>query len=478
MHIPTLLIGQVQDILPQLHDHRLKAYFMIELLHRWQYYPISDHEALASQALEHLKQLDEPDLECKLYLSMAFYYQHFKTDLVEAANMCKKIISLAIPTGNSKRHSQALNQLAWMNLQLGKYSVAQMYAYEAQKLARVCGNLYTEAQAVRIQALCQTALSYYKQSLSLCIMSQDLLGLCDMSDGEANLSILTTQAGVHKCKSEYSEAWEIHSKIIRISADRDPFWHAIALLNLTELDVSMGVPKHDVQRNIELARSIFTTTGRKSWIIACDYILADLYLREQDLTGAKTLFEKSLKLSLGNIEIKSLCFEKLGNASSWGPDESIPGWTTIFLVDSLKLQAKLHVYKALQFFGQIFLMQNDEDTAISLLTVALEGFTYMDVHRSRAECMVRLGDISNNHGDQLKAIEFWSIAKPLFERSSQVKEVQHVDERLACIGSDVLEQHRESIARLVKLNVPSGNPSPIKDELQVELIEEPPQILV
>jgi hypothetical protein len=68
MHIPTLLIGQVQDILPQLHDHRLKAYFMIELLHRWQSYPISDHEALASRALEHLKQLDEPDLECVLYI--------------------------------------------------------------------------------------------------------------------------------------------------------------------------------------------------------------------------------------------------------------------------------------------------------------------------------------------------------------------------------------------------------------------------
>jgi hypothetical protein len=63
MHIPTLLIGQVQDILPQLHDHRLTAYFTIALLKQWSSCPNSDFEALAFQALDHLKHLDDPDLE-------------------------------------------------------------------------------------------------------------------------------------------------------------------------------------------------------------------------------------------------------------------------------------------------------------------------------------------------------------------------------------------------------------------------------
>jgi hypothetical protein len=43
-----------------------------------------------------------------------------------------------------------------------------------------------------------------------------------------------------------------------------------------------------------------------------------------------------------------------------------------------------------------------------------------------------------------------------------VKEVQCVDERLACVGRDVLEQHRENIAL-----------SFIKNEEQVELVDEP-----
>jgi hypothetical protein len=39
-------------------------------------------------------------------------------------------------------------------------------------------------------------------------------------------------------------------------------------------------------------------------------------------------------------------------------------------------------------------------------------------------------------------------SKAVFERSSQVKEVQCVDERLACISSDVLEQHKENFTSM------------------------------
>jgi tetratricopeptide (TPR) repeat protein len=234
----------------------------------------------------------------------------------------------------------------------------------------------------------------------------------------------------------------------------------------------MGVQKHDVQRNIDLARSIFTTLNLKKWIIYLDIILADLYTRENNRLAAKRLFKKCLELATEHSDIKLLCFERLGNASSWGADESTPGWTTIFLIYSLKLKAKLQVYKASQFMGQMFLMHKDENTAISLFTVALMGFTYMDVHQSRAECMLRLGDTSGRCGDLLKAVELWESARPLFERSSQVKKVQCVDDRLSCVGSNILDCHRQNIALLVRLDVPSSNLSHIEDEGCVEFIGE------
>jgi tetratricopeptide (TPR) repeat protein len=144
-------------------------------------------------------------------------------------------------------------------------------------------------------------------------------------------------------------------------------------------------------------------------------------------------------------------------------------WTTIFLIHSLKHKEKLGIHEALQFLGDLFLAQDDRHTAISLFTVALEGFTYMDVHRSKAECLLRLGDISKGQGNLLKAVELWETARPLFERSSQTEQVGHVDERLARVSEEVLGQHRTNLTCLAGLNAPSGplehmnNPSEIQE---------------
>ncbi|KAJ7803770.1 hypothetical protein B0H14DRAFT_3154322 [Mycena olivaceomarginata] len=227
--VQTPLMGQIPDLLPQLHDHQLKAYFLIESIRLWQYYPISDPEALASEVVELFKDFDDPDLKCRFYFNMAGYYQAVKNDLGGAANMCEKLISLATQTGNSRRHSEGLRLLAWLNLQLGKYSVAQMDACESQKLSRVSGYLYGDTDAVHIQALCWKELGHYEQSLSF----------------QANLDIMNTQAEVHKCKSEYSEAWTIQTKILQIFTNRNAYQHAVALLNLAEIAVPMGVQKQD-----------------------------------------------------------------------------------------------------------------------------------------------------------------------------------------------------------------------------------------
>ncbi|KAJ7024855.1 hypothetical protein C8F04DRAFT_1269863 [Mycena alexandri] len=106
--------------------------------------------------------------------------------------------------------------------------------------------------------------------------------------------------------------------------------------------------------------------------------------------------------------------------------------------------------------GDIFLQENDEVTAISLFTLALQGFTLMDVHCSRAECMIRLGDISEKNGDLLNALELWELARPLFERSSQTKQIQAIDERMSRVDEDVKEQHQKNQVCLVELSVPAG----------------------
>jgi hypothetical protein len=197
----------------------------------------------------------------------------------------------------------------------------------------------------------------------------------------------------------------------------------------------------------------------------CDVILADLHLREGNSLAAKKTLAGCLRVTLEYCQIQTYCLERLGDASCWGDLDWMSSWTFIYLVNSLKTKEKLGIYKALQFLGDIFLFQNDEHTAISLFTVALEGFTQMDVHRSRAECMLQFGDISMGHGDPLKAVEFWEAARPLFECSSQTKQVQHINERLAGISDDVLEQHRNNLAHLAELNVPAGTIEELEEDL-------------
>jgi hypothetical protein len=142
-------------------------------------------------------------------------------------------------------------------------------------------------------------------------------------------------------------------------------------------------------------------------------------------------------------------------------------------VHSLRQKENFRINKALQFLGDVFLAQDEEHTAIVLFTVALEGVTSMDVHRSRAECMLRLGDIFNGHSNQIKAVELWETARPLFERSSQTKQVELVDRRLAGAREDVLEQHRKNLACLAELHVPSMTVEDMDAASDVEDIGKP-----
>jgi hypothetical protein len=144
------------------------------------------------------------------------------------------------------------------------------------------------------------------------------------------------------------------------------------------------------------------------------------------------MFQQCLRATWGkNSEAISYC---LGNVSLWSTISEVASTrTTIFLIYSLKSKQRLEINKALQFLGGMLLAEGDQATAASLFTVALQGFTQMDVHCSRAECMLRLGDITERDGDSLRAIELWNAARLLFERS-QTKQMRSADERLAVIG--------------------------------------------
>ncbi|KAJ7080702.1 hypothetical protein C8R44DRAFT_754254 [Mycena epipterygia] len=104
--------------------------------------------------------------------------------------------------------------------------------------------------------------------------------------------------------------------------------------------------------------------------------------------------------------------------------------SVIFLGNGLKLKRNLVVHKALQYLGDVFLSEGDDTTATNLFTVALDGFTAMDILKSRAECLLQLGNLSQKGGNPISAVKLWETARPLFERSSQHDGFFCIDKKL------------------------------------------------
>jgi hypothetical protein len=175
---------------------------------------------------------------------------------------------------------------------------------------------------------------------------------------------------------------------------------------------------------------------------------AEIELTEEKFEVAKAKFKESLTSLWGqDQEAELFCLGRLADIRAWPASEWYLRWPVIYCGCAYKYKDKLELHGALLFLGDVFLATNDDETATNLYIVALEGFTHMDVHRSRAQCMVRLGDLANKKGHASKAIGFWTTAGPLFEQSLQAKEVAQIDVRLSTA-------HQKSLLQLTTLSAP------------------------
>ncbi|KAJ7779664.1 hypothetical protein B0H16DRAFT_1829760 [Mycena metata] len=423
----TFLLEDISNTLSSSGDHRLKAYIITELIRAWHHHPIAHPEPLIAEAFNHFKYFNDPDLEAIFHSSLGAYWLQSNHNIPAALQHCQIALSLAQANRSLKRQCDALYTLGLIEIVAGDHAAGRVHSREVQRLAKISGDVYREARG------------------------------------------LYHEAEVHKLKSEYTEAHSIQSQMLQATA-YDNYHQGMCLMNIAEIEILLGVSKTEIQQKIEASQAIFKASQSESSTIACDATQADLNLREGDMSS--TLFRQCLQVGWGTFaEAVTFCLERLADINRWEGSNPRTSWPTVFLANSLKTKEWLGIYKALQFLGDVFLGQDDEVTATSLFTLALEGFTKMDVHRSRAECMIRLGDISNKHGDFLRALDLWQRARPLFERSSQTQRVQHIDGKLARIGEDIKEQHKRNLARLTELSAPSGRVEDVDKDLSEDELE-------
>ncbi|KAJ7123516.1 hypothetical protein C8R44DRAFT_735166 [Mycena epipterygia] len=427
-----ILMDHIPAIISSMHDDRLEVFFIIEVLKSGTDHPINNPEQLIAQAICHFANFNDPFLESGDYLCS------MQREISKAKQFLDKALILAKSCGNQKQQAIVLLGIAGFFWTAGDYPEAQIHGHHAERLAQLCGDLHDESNALWIEAMCAQDLGDYKSCMTLLYRGRRLLELCGLSQGRMDCNIMNTEAETHLLKSEYAQARSIHAE--HLCNAQNTHSYAINLLNLVEIDIIIGASPQDIHQNRNKAREIFTTIGALIQLGYCDITLGQLHLRERETHTAKLIFQQYFNLDFKkNPQAALACLESLSDTSQWPACdfEWASRWTVVYLLYAHGKQNKRALHKALQFLGDVFLMHGDLNTSHSLFTVALETFTYMDIHRSRAECMLRLGDIVKHRGDLAQAQDLWKEAHPLFEQSSQAKNMAQIDTRLALVGQEV-----------------------------------------
>jgi tetratricopeptide (TPR) repeat protein len=449
----TALLDDIPAVLPQPCDHELEALFITEAFNSFQYRPIVNPALLIDQAKLHFDHLNDPSLEgeskkssryashltttAKFYTAVGHFHRSAKHDNSAARIYLKKAITLAQSCGDTARQSNALTNLAELECHIGEYSSSLTYAREAAEIANLSGNLHGEAMALRVEGICFQSRGDFKNAILRLHRARERLELCGVSGGNLEIITMNDEAQVHLLKSEYVEASTMHNQIVQIiSAERDPALYASSIMNFAELDILTGASALDVLHNLDKAKSMYRAMKSFGGLASLDAISADLELREGNTATANVGLQGCITSMRGHSsELVAYCLERLANVTLWeiADFESASAWTVIYLAEAQKSTEYLDLHKSLLFLGDVFLSNGDETTAHNLFVVALDGFTAMDVHRSRAQCMIRLGDLAKQHGDLSKAVELWNGARPLFERSLQLNDAAKIDSRLAAV---------------------------------------------
>jgi hypothetical protein len=281
------------------------------------------------------------------------------------------------------------------------------------------------------------------------------------------MGLRNLEAEIHLCKTEYLESHQINISIV--STLQPTGYHALmASINIALIDIATGVNSKVIFQNLETCRyhmktfSEFKTSSaleQSLLLLSLDLVTADFNLREGNHIAANALFSVCLASpQIGLLmEMMFVVLERLADLSSeMNNVQNTLRWAGIFLSLGLSVKNQLAIMKAFLCLAQISVAEGDDETALSLFNVALEGFTFMDVHRWRADCMVRIADIYGKRGEHLKSIELWKQARLLFERSSQSTSITRIDVRLAEASLAVSDKDNIWLEQLA--NTPAGEP--------------------
>lgn len=371
----------------------------------------------------------------RAHLALA-HLQGLSGQIDEALDRCRIAISLAKELGDLNAEHSALLRLSHIQRYRGPYEVALATAQESLLLARAGGKLFGETMSLLAQATMHMEGGQYVQASMLAREAESLcFSLALGPETRTHRELVSMQAEIHLRKTEYNDARRLNLSILKTNQE---FWMdpaaPYALLNIALIDIMTD--KHtdsSVRENLDSVRKVFSVADNKMGLAACECTDGDLHLKLGQHDIAQEHYLLSLVMARGHFsEIEMNCLERLSDIKCRQDNTTdFLRYSVLFLVHAGKLKDRRS--QALARLGDVFLRRNDEETALTLLEIALEGFIYMDIHCDRGDCMVKIGDIMQRRGDVAVAQKLWKSARIAFLRSSQDRKVESCDERLSAI---------------------------------------------
>ncbi|KAJ7936190.1 hypothetical protein B0H13DRAFT_1853567 [Mycena leptocephala] len=121
-------------------------------------------------------------------------------------------------------------------------------------------------------------------------------------------------------------------------------------------------------------------------LLSCDTQAADLELLEGNVAAARVAFKKSFALSIeaDDNDLQLFFLERLGDHThGMHALEETWRWAGVYLVAALTDDSKWVTKRALRCIGTCLDTQGDDETALNVFQVSLDGFTLMDGHEGK-----------------------------------------------------------------------------------------------
>lgn len=360
-------------------------------------------------------------------------------NLKAALQCCFTSISLAKKTGDSSQESYAMQRLADVHRHRGEFGLSLVAAKESQLVASAAGNLLREADSLFTRGRMYVELGYYRAAGSMFQRARELCSALGLdSDSRLPRNLMHMQAEVHLQKTEYENARHVNTLILGLGQELEGLSPAepYALLNIAIIDISIGKgADQGVRQKLLAARQIFSAEGNLYGVACCDIAFGDLCLSLGQLEEARTLFYQNLAKTRGKFSALALTclggLSKIGCQVTNQSTETCLRFAVPYLVFACKTQNRKAIQEALTRIGDVFFGDENDETALALFTAALDGFTEMDIHQGRADCMIRIGDILIKQSATVaEAQKTWVTARHLFSQSSQLRGVSDCDSRL------------------------------------------------